>query len=201
MKHVLALLACAALPSAFGGLTTAVLLASLNDPLPGVPALLERAADPEPPPSPPRRRAVVVLLDGVGETKLLPATRAGALGPVAAEIPVDTGTPSLSRPGYHALLTGVPPLISGIRNNPFTRGRADSVAHRVRAAGGTVAWLLDGVPWFHDLFGAPGEPVGLGQSWSVERFSEVWNNNTTLVVVHLAATDGAAGWCGERDGG
>lgn len=192
MKRILALLACAALPSAFGGLTTAVLLASLNDPLPGVPALLERAADPEPPPSPPRRRAVVVLLDGVGEAKLRPAARAGALGTITAEIPVDTGTPSLSRPGYHALLTGVPPLISGIRNNPFTRGRADSVAHRVRAAGGTVAWLLDGVPWFHDLFGAPGEPVGLGQSWSVERFSEVWKNNTTLVVVHLAATDGAA---------
>ncbi|RYE84246.1 MAG: hypothetical protein EOO75_18350, partial [Myxococcales bacterium] len=186
------LLGSACLPPLVGVVTTQHLLASLNDPLPGVPELLAAAAGPEPAPAAARNRLVLVLLDGVGESKLRPAVQAGGLGPVAAMVPLDTGTPSLSRPGYHVVLTGVPAWVSGIRNNPYTTGRADTVADRVRAAGGQVAWLLDGVPWFHELAGRPDEPVGLGQGWSVPAFEAAWASGAALIVVHLARTDGVA---------
>ena len=73
------------------------------------------------------------------------------------------GTPSLSRPVYHVLLTGAPQWVSGICNNSHAgRARADDLAARVREAGGTVGWALEGVPWFHDLFGRPGAAHEIG---------------------------------------
>lgn len=101
------------------------------------------------------RRLVLVVLDGLGETAFGEAlAHTEKLGEWSFRATVDVGTPSLSRPVYHVLLTGVPQDVSGIRNNAHVGpARADDLALRVREAGGTVGWALEGVPWFHDLFG------------------------------------------------
>ena len=103
-------------------------------------------------------RLVVVVLDGLGEAGFSAAMEHASLTDWQWRATVDMGTPSLSRPVYHVLLTGAPQSVSGIGNNSHAgRARADDLAARVREAGGTVGWALEGVPWFHDLFGQPGD--------------------------------------------
>ncbi len=137
-----------------------LLLDSMNAPDAHVLEVLAANADPPEaapvPPSAAPDRLVIVLIDGLGEEPFGEAIQGTALGSFDWRATVDCGTPSLSRPIYHVLLTGAPPSVSGIRNNTHVgRARADDLAARVREAGGTVGWALETVPWFHDLFGAP----------------------------------------------
>jgi hypothetical protein len=93
---------------------------------------------------------------------------------------------------YHAILTGVPQWAAGIRGNGYATGRADSVADRVRAGGGKVAWILENEPWFHELFGAPGDIVVKGRAaTSPEAFGRVWDAAPDLTVLHLTEVDEA----------
>jgi hypothetical protein len=190
--------AVAVVVSGLGGLASLHLYASLDDPLPGVPGLLAEHLDPEPPRRPVVGKAVVVLLDGVGENQMIPRVERGELGPWGAVLRVDVETPSLSRPAYHTLLTGVPNWVTGVRSNAFTRARADTLADRVREAGGRVGWALDGVSWFFDMGGREGDGYLRGaEVRSAEGFARLFTEST-LLVVHLTATDGAAHEHGTR---
>lgn len=111
---------------------------------------------------PPARPLVFVLLDG------LRLDVAGAcLGYVQAEaaaagrpcIPVRAELPSLSRPLYETLMTGVPPIRSGITGNGVVRrSRHPSVFSRCREAGRTTAAAA--YHWFSELYNqAPFQPV------------------------------------------
>jgi hypothetical protein len=176
-----------------GGLVSRGLLRSLNDSVPSVEAAL--VAHPDalvPMPSEPTTRVVMIVLDGVGGRILEPLGERGDLGPLAAVLRVETGLPSLSRPGYHVLLTGVPQPVSGIRANDFTRARADSVVDRIHAAGGTAAFVQESVPWFGEMFGGPSDVVANG-AWAggVPAFRQAYDSGASLIVVHLTGADNA----------
>ena len=141
-------------------------------------------------------RLVVVVLDGLGEAGFSEAVEQAHPGEWQWRATVDMGTPSLSRPVYHVLFTGVPQAVSGIRNNTHAgRARADDLATRVREAGGTVGWALEGVPWFHDLFGRPGDAHEIG--WprrAEERFgpmADILAQSPTFAVLHFIEIDHA----------
>jgi hypothetical protein len=189
--RVLRWLAVALAVSLLGAFEGSHLMASLNDPIPGVLEALHASADPPAAhPEPPARRVVVVLIDGLGGDAFDALLREGTLGEVAWRVSLDSGVPSRSRPVYHALLTGVPQWAAGIRGNAFAGGRADSVADRVRVAGGKVAWMLETVPWFCELFCAQGDVVVEGREvTSPATFERVWDTAPDLLVVHLTEVD------------
>ena len=131
--HALRWLVVAFAVSLLGAFAGSHLMASLNEPVPGVLDVLHANADPAPAhPHAPARRVVVALVDGLGGDAFDALVRGGALGDVPWRVSLDSGVPSRSRPVYHAILTGTPQWASGIRGNGYATGRADSVPDRVR---------------------------------------------------------------------
>jgi hypothetical protein len=169
------------------------LMASLNDPIPGVLEALHAHADSPKTPAPvPTRRVVVVLIDGLGGDLFDARLREGTLGDVPWRVSLDSGVPSRSRPVYHAILTGVPQWAAGIRGNGYVPGRADGVSDRVRAGGGKVTWMLESEPWFCELFCGPGDVVVHGSEVTMpETFERVWDSAPDLIVLHLTDVDEA----------
>jgi hypothetical protein len=192
-RHALRWFAVAFAVSLLGAVEGSHLMASLNDPIPGVLDALHASADPAPVhPRAPARRVVVVLIDGLGADAFDARLREGALGEVHWKVALDSGVPSRSRPVYHAILTGVPQWAAGIRGNGYATGRADSVVDRVRAGGGKVAWMLEDEPWFYELFGDPRDIVVEGRAAaSPEAFRRVWDAAPDLTVLHLTEVDEA----------
>lgn len=183
---------CAASAVLFGGLTGRAMLDRSNDPAPAVLAALRAARGPAVPPVRAPRRVVLAVLDGLGGAPLEQRVEAGALGPVAWRARLDVGSPSLSRPVYHTLFTGVPQVLSGLRNNAAPGGaRAQCVMEQVRAGGAAVAWALQSVRWMFDLCGAPRDEVLRGGQVTAESVAELFRRGPALLVVHLAETDGA----------
>jgi len=191
--HASRWLALALAASLLGAYEGSHLMASLNDPIPGVLGALHAHADPAPEsPRAPARRVVVALIDGLGGSAFDKLVAGGALGAVPWRVSLDSGVPSRSRPVYHAILTGVPQWAAGIRGNGYATGRADSVPDRVRASGGKVAWLLEAEPWFCELFCADHDLVVSGpQALSSEAFVRVWDAAPDLLVLHLTDVDEA----------
>lgn len=175
-------------PVALGGLTGRRLLDSMNDPAPAVLASVAPVGDV--PAARVTRRAIVVLIDGADEASFERATRDGTLAPVAWMQPVDTGTPSLSKPGYHVLFTGAPQDVSGVRNNAYAgRARLDTLMDRVRDAGGSVAWAQETVDWMSALAGRDGdERVTGAEALDVARIAALTRAHE-LVVVHWTRSD------------
>jgi hypothetical protein len=177
-------------PVALGGFTGRHLLDSMNDPSPAVLAAVAPVG--EVARATVARRAVVVLVDGADEVSFERAMRDGTLGPVAWWRPIDTGTPSLSRPGYHVLFTGASQDVAGIRNNAHSGpARLDTLMDRVRGAGGKVAWALESVDWMNALAGRPDEVYLRGEdALDVTRVAAL-SRDHALVVVHWTRSDGA----------
>ncbi len=192
-RRVLRWLAVALAVSLLGAAEGSHLMASLNDPIPGVLEALHAHADPaKTPAAAPVRRVVVVLIDGLGGDPFDARLREGTLGDVPWRVSLDSGVPSRSRPVYHAILTGVPQWAGGIRGNGYAPGRADGVSDRVRAGGGKVAWMLESEPWFCELFCRPGDLVVHGSEVTTpETFERVWDSAPDLIVLHLTEVDEA----------
>lgn len=150
----------------------------------------DTAADPAVPSVGAPDRVVVFVLDGVGEHALLPLVDAGALGPIGRVVHVNTGLPSLSRPGYHVIFTGVSQDVSGLRTNFEGTARADSLADRVHAGGGSVALLQESVPWFGQFFATPADTV-VNAPWAggASAFEQAIASKATLITVHLTGAD------------
>ncbi len=175
---------------ALGGFAGRRLLDSMNDPSPAVLAAVAPTGVVTHTGA--VRRAVVVLVDGADEASFERAMRDGTLAPVAWWHRFDTGTPSLSRPGYHALFTGAPQDVSGVRNNAYTGpARLDTLMDRARDAGATVAWALETVDWMYALAGRPGEAYLRGDdALDVDRVAAL-SRRHALVVVHWTRSDHA----------
>lgn len=116
-----------------------------NDQLALVPAPLASEAPRIDDPHTPRlaRRVVLVVIDGLGasESRLpyLDEVRAQGVSAVAR-----TAYPSISRPNYVTILSGVPPRDSGVRTNMVREPTGvDAVMVRAHAAGLTVATASD----------------------------------------------------------
>ncbi|MGL5589595.1 MAG: alkaline phosphatase family protein, partial [Aeromonas veronii] len=89
-----------------------------------------------------QHKVIVVLVDG------LSAGVAHGMGYLAGMVEAERGLyttlscalPSLSRPLYECILTGVPPVASGITHNGVSRlSLHDSIFHLARAAGKRTA--------------------------------------------------------------
>lgn len=187
-RATLALVSVAAV--ALGGFTGRRLLDSANAPHAATLALLRDRADAPAPPSGPTRPVVIALVDGLREDTADRLAREGAFGPhLAWSARVDVGLPSLSRPVYHALLTGAPQSLAGVGNNAHHgAARLDTLAQRARDAGVTVRWALAGVPWMHELAGLRSDPYELGVG-ALDRWSR--SSRDGLSVLHLTAVDAA----------
>lgn len=108
------------------------------------------------------QKLIFVLIDG-----LRLDTAMSCLGYVQAEtaaagracLPVRSELPSLSRPLYETLMTGVPPVRSGITSNAIVRrSHHPSVFDRCRAAGKVTAAAA--YHWYSELYNqAPFEPA------------------------------------------
>lgn len=159
---------------------------------------LRRAADPEaadagavgPAPS---RRAVVVLVDGLRYDEAEAMASVTSLSERGAFGAALHSPPTRSRPGYHALFTGVTPDGSGVRSNRYTGpARLDSLADRVRAAGGDCAWVGEELAWLPELFAADGERVEVGPEALGAELDGVLAEGATLTVVHVLRVDESA---------
>lgn len=144
-------------------------------------------------------RLAIVVIDGmrVDEARRLSAWRELAPRSVTGELALET--PTLSRPFYHQLFTGVPHDASGVRSNRFGgRARLDSLTDRVRAAGGSVAFVAENLDWMRRMHGRPGD-AGSDDALSVEPGSLAAHLRAfssarapALLVVHFTSTDHTA---------
>ena len=175
-----------------GGFTGRWLLDTASEPLAPVLTALHAHADPVMPARAPSRSVVMVVLDGLSRSRFHALLDRGAFGGSPCWVAeVDVGSPSLSRPVYHALLTGVSQRVAGVGNNAH-RGaaRADTLAQRARDAGGSVAWFLQTVPWFHDLGGATDDTVVVGRNFDRD-FLNAQRRGVAFAVLHLTVIDDA----------
>jgi hypothetical protein len=171
-------------------------------------AMLRANAD-QPPPSrespshiSTMRPAIVVLVDGIrlDEARALPAARRAMSAGLFAVVEVPT--PTLSRPYYHAALTGVPPEGTGVRRNrEGQRALVDSLADRVRAAGGTVAFYSEGNDWMPEMHASAGDEAHVALDALDEPLDAMLAGLRTLeapalTVVHVLGVDETA-----HDGG
>ncbi|MCO5166800.1 MAG: alkaline phosphatase family protein [Planctomycetes bacterium] len=169
------------------------LLATADRP-PGFDLTAQAAPAPDRPPG----HLLVVLVDGlrVDDAERLPAWR--ALAPSSAVATIALPTPTFSRPFYHLLLTGVPPDASGVRSNRFDgRARHDAVTDRVRAAGGSAAFVAEGIDWLRRMHGRPGDggtdaddALGAPLDEAVRRWRAA--PAPSLLLVHVIAVDEAS---------
>ncbi len=173
------------------------LLAGANEEPDGAARL--RALAPEGPvPAGGPRRLAIVLVDGlrVDEARALPSW--SRLRPHATTGTVRLGLPSLSRPFHHHAFTGVPSDVSGVRTNRFDgRARFDSVMDRVRAAGGRVVIVGEGLDWIRRMHGRPadgGSDAADALDAPLDRALAQWRAAAppALLVVHVVDTDTTA---------
>ena len=181
----MALVACVC--AALGPLAAERLLATADRETEGGPLLRALASDAAP--TGPPGRVVVLLVDGLrrDEAARLPAWRRLAPESVTGTVALDE--PTLSRPYYHALFTGVPQDASGVRSNRFgSRARHDSVMDRVRAAGGEVTVVAEGLDWMRRMHG----PAGGSDARDALEGELAVRGSPGLLVVHVVSTDRTA---------
>lgn len=135
----------------------------------------------------------VVLVDGMRTDE---AARLDAWRLDAWKGEMSLPLPTLSRPFYHLLFTGVPPDGSGVRSNRFDRrARHESVPDRVRAAGGRVFIVADGLDWMRRMFGGDGGSDAHGSiDAPLDGFLREWRAAPApaLLIVHAVGTDATA---------
>ncbi|RMH41928.1 MAG: hypothetical protein D6689_09770 [Deltaproteobacteria bacterium] len=145
-----ALVAVAAGAAVYAGRAGLAFLPGLNDPQPPL-----AQADPVASPTPPAlsERVVLVIVDGLAERASYGLPFIDRLRAVGTDAIATAHAPSISRPNYVAIVTGVPPLYSGVRNNAYHFPvRLDSIMRRLRAAGRETAYVSESSTGFGYLF-------------------------------------------------
>ncbi len=116
--------------------------------------------------APPRlsKRVILVIVDGLrlddsfGHPTMDRLRRAGVDAIALSQYP------SISRPNHAALVTGVPPLVSGIRNNTYkTPVQIDSIMDRAKAADLESTTIADDSPGMGYLFADDFEALYYGR--------------------------------------
>ena len=127
----------------------------------------------------PRRTVVAVIdgLTGVDARRLLAMQRLHAQGRCTL---TDVGLPSVSRPVYAVISSGVEQARSGVRNNDETApARVDSIWQRARAAGLTVSYRSE-LAWWGELFPQGFQRATVGAA-SDDLFAAPFTDDLTLV--------------------
>ncbi len=100
------------------------------------------------------RRVVLVIIDGLRLQDSFGRETLDRLRRTGIDAIATSHYPSISRPNHATIVTGVPPLVSGIRNNTYRSPVAiDSLMDRVRAAGLHATYVADDSPSLGYLFG------------------------------------------------
>jgi Type I phosphodiesterase / nucleotide pyrophosphatase len=109
------------------------------------PALAELAPWTDDPKTPRlARRVFLVIVDGLRSDKSYELPFLDELRRQGLDLEAQSHYPSWSRPNYVSILTGVPPIASGVRTNyHYTPVLLDSLMDRARAAGLKVATVTD----------------------------------------------------------
>ena len=115
------------------------------------PAIASVPPNVEPAPGPRlTRRLVLVMIDGLRLDTSYGRPFLDSLRDRGVAARASAAFPSFSHPGYVAMMTGVPPRESGVRNNQYPwQVPLDNLMRRARAAGLKVAYLSpddDGLP-------------------------------------------------------
>ena len=127
----------------------------------------------------PRRTVVAVIdgLTGVDARRLLAMQRLHAQGRCTL---TDVGLPSVSRPVYAVISSGVEQARSGVRNNDETApARVDSIWQRARAAGLSVSYRSE-LAWWGELFPQGFQRATVGAA-SDDLFAAPFTDDLTLV--------------------
>jgi Metalloenzyme superfamily/Type I phosphodiesterase / nucleotide pyrophosphatase len=123
--------------------------------LPATSALASPSPTPAAPPlaAPPSRRVVLFVIDGLGEDRSHDLPALDELRRRGASTIAHSHLPSLSRPNYVSLLTGVAPLDSGVRSNDYAwEVPLDSLLLRVHKSARQTAFITDVAPGFGRMF-------------------------------------------------
>ena len=116
-------------------------------------ALAHTAPPPEPGHPAVSRRVVLVVVDGLADWASAHLPALGRLRAMGAHAVARSHRPSLSRPNYVSILSGVPPIHSGVRTNAYHRRVGlDSLARRAAAAGMPAAFVTDSASSVATLF-------------------------------------------------
>ncbi len=125
-------------------------LASLNNSDPLLATIPPWLSEPERPLS---RRVVLVIVDGLSLRHSFNLPYLDELRRVGIDTEAQTHAPSISRPNYVSIVTGVPPLVSGVRNNEYrARVQLDSLMDRLNAVRRTTAYTSDSSSGFPNMF-------------------------------------------------
>lgn len=147
----------------------------------------------------PPRHVAMVLIDGMRADEAAGLEAWRSLAPASVTGTIALSTPTLSRPFYHLLFTGVPQHASGVRTNRFAGpARLDSVMNRVREAGGSVVFASEGLDWMRRMHGRRGDggsdaPDAL-EARPLATHLDAWRAapSPALLVVHFTSTDSSA---------
>lgn len=153
----------------------------------GLAAVAGPAGFPAPPGERPRR-TLVVLVDGLGEEAASPLRTVELLRQHGTCWPSHAELPSVSRPNYTVLSTGVPPAQSGVRHNAGPHPvAAESVWALARRAGLRVQ-LVSEEDWWTALF-----PAGFDRFHQLEEARTVQHvlTDADVTLWHILNTDDA----------
>jgi hypothetical protein len=138
------------------------------------------------------RRVVLFIVDGLTLTAARDLPVLEELRTRGAALRLDAGFPTLSRPAYHVILTGVDQANGGVRvNRDLGPSRFDTVAARARAAGLRTAAVGNHVNWIGQLFGQDFHLAVFGAGFE-RALAQALGPDYALTVVHLCEPDKAA---------
>ncbi len=99
------------------------------------------------------RRVFLVVIDGLSHRDSYQLPYLGALRSTGIDAQAVSHDPTISRPSYVSIITGVPPKISGVRNNAYSaRVDLDSLMDRLLASGRQTAFVSDVTSGFPRMF-------------------------------------------------
>ncbi len=106
--------------------------------------------------APPRstRRVILIIVDGLRLKDSFISPTLNALRRQGVDSIAYSHYPSISRPNHTSLITGVPPLLSGVRNNSYWDPvKIDSIMDRLQAEDRQSTFIADVSPSLAYLFG------------------------------------------------
>lgn len=143
------------------------------------------------------RRAVVAVIDGLRQDDARGLRAVARVRGAGRCVVTHVGLPSVSRPVYTVLSSGVEQARTGVRNNDDTRpAPVDSIWERARAAGMRVAYRSE-LGWWGELFPRGFDRATVGAA-TEDLFAAPLTEDLTLI--HPVYVDDASHDHGVRDG-
>jgi hypothetical protein len=152
-----------------------------------------------PAPTVERARVLLVVIDGLRADVAEKLPFLGELRAAGAHAQLWADPPTYSAAQYVALLTGVPPVDSGVRSNETLRpAGVDDVARRARAAGLRTAVISTCVDWWGRLFPESFDDARVVAEAELLAEAARLGSSPVFLVVHVCPVDDAGHAAGAR---